>query len=198
MATTLVLLRHGQSVWNLENIFTGWTDVALSPQGMEEAAAAGRLMAEAGYQLDVAHTSVLVRAIDTLHRALYEMGMTWIPVKKDWRLNERHYGALQGLNKKETADRHSPEQVHIWRRSYDTPPPALSWDDPRHPHSDPRYAWMPPNCRRRPSVSRTSSTGCCRTGTTPSFPTCAQEDGDRCGSRQQSARSGQTSRRDLR
>jgi 2,3-bisphosphoglycerate-dependent phosphoglycerate mutase len=144
MATTLVLLRHGQSVWNLENIFTGWTDVALSPQGMEEAAAAGQLMAEAGYELDVAHTSVLVRAIDTLHRALYEMGMTWIPVKKDWRLNERHYGALQGLNKKETADQHSPEQVHIWRRSYDTPPPALSWDDPRHPHFDPRYAWMPP------------------------------------------------------
>jgi 2,3-bisphosphoglycerate-dependent phosphoglycerate mutase len=144
MANTLVLLRHGQSVWNLENVFTGWTDVVLSPQGEEEAAAAGRLMAEAGYAPDVAHTSVLVRAIDTLHRALFEMDLTWIPVKKDWRLNERHYGALQGLNKKETADKHSPGQVHIWRRSYDTPPPPLDWDDARHPHFDPRYSWMPP------------------------------------------------------
>jgi 2,3-bisphosphoglycerate-dependent phosphoglycerate mutase len=139
----LVLLRHGQSVWNLENVFTGWTDVALSPKGVEEAKAGGRLMASEDYTFDVAHTSVLLRAIDTLNLALAEMGLHWIPVKKHWRLNERHYGGLQGLNKKETADKYGDEQVHVWRRSYDTPPPSLEWDDERHPHHDPRYAWMP-------------------------------------------------------
>jgi 2,3-bisphosphoglycerate-dependent phosphoglycerate mutase len=140
----LVLLRHGQSVWNLENVFTGWTDVALSPKGVEEAKESGRLMAAEGYEFDLAHTSVLIRAIDTLHLALVEMGLHWIPVKKHWRLNERHYGGLQGLNKKQTADQHGDDQVHIWRRSYDTPPPPLDWDDERHPRHDARYSWMPP------------------------------------------------------
>jgi len=141
--TKLVLLRHGQSTWNLENIFTGWTDVPLSEKGEEEARAAGRIMKEEGLAFDVAHTSLLRRAIDTLHLALLEMDQVWIPVVKHWRLNERHYGALQGLNKKETSDQHGKEQVHVWRRSYSTPPPALDPMDERHPGNDPRYAWMP-------------------------------------------------------
>ncbi len=144
MSSTLVLLRHGQSVWNLENVFTGWTDVALSPKGESEAAEGGRLMKAEGLRFDVAHTSLLRRAIDTLNLALTEMDLAWIPVKKHWRLNERHYGALQGLNKKETADQHGPDQVHVWRRSYDIPPPALDLSDDRHPINDPRYDWMPP------------------------------------------------------
>ncbi len=144
MTSTLVLLRHGQSTWNLENVFTGWTDVPLSPKGIEEARSAGRLMREAGIRPDVAHTSLLRRAFDTLELALSEMELGWIPVRKHWRLNERHYGALQGLNKRETAQRHGDDQVHVWRRSYDIPPPALDWDDERHPHHDRRYAWMPP------------------------------------------------------
>jgi 2,3-bisphosphoglycerate-dependent phosphoglycerate mutase len=144
MTSTLVLLRHGESVWNLENVFTGWTDVALSPKGVEEGIAAGRLMAEEGLTFDIAHTSVLRRAIDTLDLALAEMDLGWIEVKKHWRLNERHYGALQGLNKKQTAERHGAEQVHVWRRSYDVPPPGLDVDDERHPRHDRRYAWMPP------------------------------------------------------
>ena len=141
----LVLLRHGQSTWNLENVFTGWTDVPLSGKGIEEAKSAGRIMKEEGLRFEVAHTSLLERAIDTLHLALAEMGQLWIPVVKHWRLNERHYGALQGLNKKETSDQHGKEQVHIWRRSYSTPPPALDPMDERHPGNDPRYAWMPPD-----------------------------------------------------
>jgi len=144
MTATLVLLRHGESVWNLENIFTGWTDVSLSARGMEEATGAGRLMAGAGLVFDVAHTSVLRRAIDTLNLALAEMDLGWIEVKKHWRLNERHYGALQGLNKRQTTERHGVDQVHTWRRSYDVPPPPLDIDDERHPRHDPRYAWMPP------------------------------------------------------
>jgi 2,3-bisphosphoglycerate-dependent phosphoglycerate mutase len=144
MTTTLVLLRHGESVWNLENVFTGWTDVELSPKGRDEARHAGKLMAGEELAFDIAHTSLLRRAIDTLNLALDEMDQGWIPVRKHWRLNERHYGALQGLNKKETAQRHSPEQVHVWRRSYDTPPPPLDVSDERHPRHDPRYAWMPP------------------------------------------------------
>jgi 2,3-bisphosphoglycerate-dependent phosphoglycerate mutase len=144
MAITLVLLRHGESVWNLENVFTGWTDVALSPKGEAEASEAGRLMTAEGLTFDVAHTSLLRRAIDTLNLALTQMDLAWIPVKKHWRLNERHYGALQGLNKKQTADQHGADQVHVWRRSYDTPPPALESSDPRHPGNDPRYSWMPP------------------------------------------------------
>jgi 2,3-bisphosphoglycerate-dependent phosphoglycerate mutase len=144
MSSTLILLRHGQSTWNLENVFTGWTDVPLSPRGIDEAKSAGRLMLDAGALPTIAHTSVLRRAFDTLELALGEMELGWIPVRKHWRLNERHYGALQGLNKKETAERHGDEQVHIWRRSYNTPPPALDWDDERHPRHDARYAWMPP------------------------------------------------------
>jgi 2,3-bisphosphoglycerate-dependent phosphoglycerate mutase len=142
--TKIVLLRHGESVWNLANVFTGWTDVALSDRGRDEAAGAGRLLAEEGFGFDVAHTSVLTRAIATLDLALLEMGLSWIPVRKHWRLNERHYGALQGLNKKETADEHGLEQVHIWRRSYDVPPPKLDIADERHPSRDRRYADLAP------------------------------------------------------
>jgi 2,3-bisphosphoglycerate-dependent phosphoglycerate mutase len=145
VTSTLILLRHGQSTWNLENIFTGWTDVPLSAHGESEAVAAGALLVEAGDLPDVAHTSLLVRAIETLNIALSEMDRSWIPVHKHWRLNERHYGALQGLNKKETAAEHGPDQVHLWRRSYDTPPPPLALDDPRHPGHDPRYASLPPD-----------------------------------------------------
>jgi 2,3-bisphosphoglycerate-dependent phosphoglycerate mutase len=141
----LVLLRHGQSVWNLENRFTGWTDVGLTPQGEEEARSAGRLLAGEGYSFDIVFTSLQKRAIYTADLALQEMGLSWLPVERSWRLNERHYGALQGLNKKETADRHSPEQVHIWRRSYDTPPPPLDPSDERHPSHDPRYSMLTPD-----------------------------------------------------
>ena len=143
--TKLVLLRHGQSTWNLENVFTGWTDVPLSERGEEEARAAGRIMREEGLEFDIAHTSLLRRAINTLHLALLEMDQVWIPVVKHWRLNERHYGALQGLNKKETSDQYGKEQVHVWRRSYSTPPPALDPMDERYPGNDPRYSWMPPD-----------------------------------------------------
>lgn len=136
---TLVLLRHGESTWNRENRFTGWTDVDLSPKGVEEARSAGRLMLQDGYTFDVAYTSVLKRAIRTLWLALDEMDLMWIPVYKTWRLNERHYGALQGLNKLETVERHGDEQVKIWRRSYDIRPPALDPNDPRAPWRDPRY-----------------------------------------------------------
>jgi 2,3-bisphosphoglycerate-dependent phosphoglycerate mutase len=136
----LVLLRHGQSTWNQENRFTGWHDVDLSELGREEAREAGRLMAAEKFELDVAHTSVLKRAIRTLEIALYEMDMVWIPVHKAWRLNERHYGALQGLNKAETAAEHGEAQVKIWRRSFDIPPPPVTSEDPRHPSHDRRYA----------------------------------------------------------
>lgn len=139
----LVLLRHGQSVWNLENRFTGWEDVDLSDAGRAEATEAGRLMARRGLQPDIAFTSVLTRAIRTGWMALDELERLWIPMVKDWRLNERHYGALTGLNKAETAAQYGDEQVHVWRRSYDTPPPALAEDDPRHPRFDPRYAGLP-------------------------------------------------------
>jgi 2,3-bisphosphoglycerate-dependent phosphoglycerate mutase len=135
----LVLLRHGESVWNRENRFTGWTDVDLSAQGAEEARAAGRLLKGAGLNFDLAHTSLLKRAIRTLHLALEELDQLWIPVHKDWRLNERHYGALQGLNKAETAAKFGEAQVLAWRRSYDTPPPALAADDERHEGRDARY-----------------------------------------------------------
>ena len=137
---TLVLLRHGESAWNLENRFTGWTDVDLSPKGIEEAKAAGRSMKEAGFVFDVAHTSLLKRAIRTLWLSLEEMDRVWIPIRHSWRLNERHYGALQGLNKAETAKKFGEEQVKIWRRSYATPPPPLTPDDERHAGRDPRYA----------------------------------------------------------
>jgi 2,3-bisphosphoglycerate-dependent phosphoglycerate mutase len=136
----LVLLRHGESSWNRENRVTGWTDVDLSVQGVEEARAAGRLLKSEGSQFDLAFTSVLKRAIRTLHLALEELDLLWLPVQKDWRLNERHYGALQGLNKAETAAKFGEAQVLAWRRSYDTPPPALDPGDPRYEARDPRYA----------------------------------------------------------
>jgi 2,3-bisphosphoglycerate-dependent phosphoglycerate mutase len=135
----VVLLRHGESTWNKENRFTGWTDVDLSDRGREEAAEAGRLLEEDGYIFDIAFTSVLKRAIRTLGIALDALDQLWIPVTKNWRLNERHYGALQGLNKAETAAKHGDAQIKIWRRSYDIPPPPLMPDDPRHPSHDPRY-----------------------------------------------------------
>jgi 2,3-bisphosphoglycerate-dependent phosphoglycerate mutase len=136
----LVLLRHGESGWNRENRFTGWTDVDLSAQGVAEAHGAGRLLKAEGYAFDAAYTSLLKRAIRTLNLALEELDQLWIPVAKDWRLNERHYGALQGLNKAETAAKFGEAQVLAWRRSYDTPPPALEPGDPRHEALDPRYA----------------------------------------------------------
>jgi 2,3-bisphosphoglycerate-dependent phosphoglycerate mutase len=140
----LVLLRHGESQWNKENRFTGWTDVDLSETGVQEAIQAGQRMKAAGFEFDVAYTSVLKRAIRTLWLALDEMDQMWLPVYNSWRLNERHYGALQGLNKAEMAERFGPEQVHIWRRSYDVPPPALEHDDPRYPGSDRRYHDLSP------------------------------------------------------
>jgi 2,3-bisphosphoglycerate-dependent phosphoglycerate mutase len=140
MAGKLVLCRHGQSDWNLKNLFTGWKDVDLTEQGIREAADAGKLLREMGYNFDIAFTSVLKRAIRTLWIMLDEMDLMWIPVVRDWRLNERHYGALQGLNKAETAAKYGDEQVHIWRRSYDIPPPELEPTDERHPAHDPRYA----------------------------------------------------------
>jgi 2,3-bisphosphoglycerate-dependent phosphoglycerate mutase len=141
---TLVLLRHGESIWNMENRFTGWTDVGLSAKGVDEALDAGRVMLEDGYTFDLAFTSVLKRAIKTLWLALEEMDLMWIPVENSWRLNERHYGALQGLNKKETVERHGEQQVKIWRRSYDVRPPALDPNDERSPARDPRYANLKP------------------------------------------------------
>ncbi|PWH12580.1 MAG: 2,3-diphosphoglycerate-dependent phosphoglycerate mutase [Anaerolineae bacterium] len=140
----LVLVRHGQSVWNLENRFTGWTDVDLTEQGMAEARSAGKLLKEGGYEFDIAYTSVLKRAIKTLNLIQEEMSLEWIPVIRAWQLNERHYGALQGLNKAEMAAKFGEEQVKIWRRSYDVPPPALDWDDERHPRFDRRYAGLKP------------------------------------------------------
>ncbi len=140
----LVLLRHGESLWNMENRFTGWTDVGLTEKGVREAVEAGRILKEEGYEFDVAFTSVLSRAIKTLWLALEQMDRMWIPVHLSWRLNERHYGALQGLNKAETAERHGMEQVMIWRRSYDIRPPALTAEDPRFPGHEPRYRGLDP------------------------------------------------------
>lgn len=140
----LVLLRHGESDWNRENRFTGWTDVDLSTKGVEEARAGGKLLKTEGYAFDVAFTSMLRRAIKTLWLALEEMDRMWIPVEHSWRLNERHYGALQGLNKAETAAKFGEEQVLVWRRSYDTPPPALDKSDPRFAGDDPRYTGIDP------------------------------------------------------
>ncbi len=140
----LVLLRHGESVWNKENRFTGWTDVELSDQGRAEAASAGKRLKEAGFAFDLAHTSVLKRAIHTLWLVLEQMEQPWIPVHPHWRLNERHYGALQGLNKAETAAEFGDEQVKLWRRSYDVPPPALEVADERHPAHDRRYRALAP------------------------------------------------------
>jgi 2,3-bisphosphoglycerate-dependent phosphoglycerate mutase len=140
----LLLLRHGQSIWNLENLFTGWIDVDLSEQGRQEAQEAGRLLKAEGIAFDIAFTSVLKRAIRTLWIALDEMDLMWLPVERTWRLNERHYGALQGLNKTQTVEKHGAEQVKVWRRSYDIPPPPLARDDPGHPRFERRYAQVPP------------------------------------------------------
>ena len=144
MSGKLVLARHGQSTWNLENLFTGWTDVDLTAQGRAEATDAGRVLRAAGYEFDVAYTSVLKRAIRTLWGVLDEMDLMWIPVTRAWELNERHYGALQGLDKAQTVERHGEAQVKVWRRSYDIPPPPLERDDPRHPVHDRRYAGIDP------------------------------------------------------
>jgi 2,3-bisphosphoglycerate-dependent phosphoglycerate mutase len=135
----LILLRHGESIWNKENRFTGWTDVDLSDKGIEEANKAGEVLKREGFEFDIAFTSVLKRAIKTLWITLDKMDLSWVRVERSWRLNERHYGALQGLNKKETAKKYGEEQVHIWRRSYDTPPPALEKEDSRYPGKDLRY-----------------------------------------------------------
>ena len=140
----LVLLRHGESTWNEENRFTGWTDVALTDKGTREAITAGQTLKKEGYRFDIAFTSVLKRAVKTLWLVMEEMDLMWIPVHRSWRLNERHYGALQGLNKAETAAKHGMEQVHIWRRSYDIRPPALTPEDDRNPAKDPRYADLNP------------------------------------------------------
>jgi len=140
----VVLLRHGESVWNKDNRFTGWTDVDLSDKGRDEAALAGRQIGEAGFTFDLAFTSVLTRAIRTCWIVLDHLNLLWIPMEKNWRLNERHYGALQGLNKAETAAKHGEAQTKIWRRSYDIPPPPLDHDDARHPRFDPRYATLSP------------------------------------------------------
>ncbi|MCG7407278.1 2,3-diphosphoglycerate-dependent phosphoglycerate mutase [Paenibacillus sp. ACRRX] len=140
MTTKLVLIRHGQSVWNLENRFTGWTDVDLSEQGLNEARQAGVILRQNGFIFDTAHTSVLKRAIRTLWIVLHEMDLVWIPVTKTWMLNERHYGALQGLNKTETAEKYGEDQVHLWRRSVDVRPPALEMDDERYEAEHPKYA----------------------------------------------------------
>jgi 2,3-bisphosphoglycerate-dependent phosphoglycerate mutase len=140
----LVLLRHGESTWNRENRFTGWTDVDLSGKGIEEAGQAGRVLKERGYSFDLAFTSLLKRAVRTLWIVQDEMDLMWLPVKKSWRLNERHYGALQGLNKSETAKKYGEAQVLVWRRSYDIPPPALEKSDDRYPGRDPRYSMLAP------------------------------------------------------
>lgn len=145
----LVLLRHGQSQWNLENRFTGWVDVGLTDQGVAEASEAGRLLREGGYDFDVVHTSLLKRAIKTMFLALEEMDRLWLPVKRSWQLNERHYGGLTGLDKAETAEKHGADQVKIWRRSYDTPPPEMAADDPENPSNDRRYDHLDPSDRPR-------------------------------------------------
>ena len=142
MTGTLVLLRHGQSTWNELNLFTGWHDVELTAQGEREATAAGALMRNEGLRFDFAHTSVLTRAVMTCHLALREMGQVWLPLQRHWRLNERHYGALQGLDKKETTAKHGAEQTNLWRRSYDVPPPPVATDSPEHPVNDARYRFI--------------------------------------------------------
>ncbi len=156
MSSQLVLLRHGQSQWNLENRFTGWVDVDLTEQGETEARAAGRLLADEGLCFDVALTSLLKRAIKTLWIALDELGQVWVPVERAWRLNERHYGALQGLDKAETTAKHGEEQVQLWRRSYDTAPPAMDNEDPGHPRFDVRYAHL--DARTLPATESLATT----------------------------------------
>ena len=180
MPSTLILLRHGESEWNHKNLFTGWYDSGLSPRGRKEAVRAGELMAEAGLRPAVVHTSLLLRAIDTADIALGALGMRWLPVRRSWRLNERHYGALQGKNKKETAERFGADAVKKWRRGYDSPPPPVDSHDPHHPRNDPRYAHASrPTCCRHASASRTSWPACFRGGTTCASPISSA---DRCSS----------------
>jgi 2,3-bisphosphoglycerate-dependent phosphoglycerate mutase len=147
--STLVLLRHGESVWNSKGLFTGWVDVGLSETGIKEAAGGGRLLKDAGLRPDTVHTSVLTRAIQTANLALEEAGLGWLPVTRSWRLNERHYGALQGMNKAQTREEFGDEQFMLWRRSYDTPPPPIPDDDPMSQAGDPRYAHLPPELMPR-------------------------------------------------
>ena len=173
MPGKLILVRHGQSTWNVENLFTGWHDVDLSDLGRIEAKSAGVEIKKAGLVPDIAFTSVLKRAIRTLWSVLDEMDLMWLPVERSWRLNERHYGALQGLDKAQTVEKHGEAQVKIWRRSYDIPPPPLALDDQRHPRFDRalREASIRACCRL-PNRSRTRSRACCRSGTTASWPSC--------------------------
>lgn len=145
MASTLVILRHGESTWNRQNLFTGWHDVPLSPTGVTEAGDAGRVLAEAGIAFDTGHTSLLTRAVVTCNLALEALGQPWLPVRRTWRLNERHYGSLQGLDKKATTDLHGEVQTQLWRRSFDTPPPPVSRRSPEHPANDRRYRLLPPD-----------------------------------------------------
>ena len=145
MHSTLVIVRHGESTWNQANLFTGWHDVPLSPAGEQEATAAGATLGEAGLWFDVVHTSLLTRATQTAERTLAALGQPWLPVERSWRLNERHYGALQGLDKKETTERYGAEQTKLWRRSYDVPPPPVEPGHPEHPSADPRYRWLAPD-----------------------------------------------------
>ena len=170
MAGKLILVRHGQSTWNVENLFTGWTDVDLSELGRSEAASAGRQLLAEGLHFDIAFTSVLKRAIRTLWIMMDEMDRMWVPVERSWRLNERHYGALQGLDKAQTVERHGEAQVKIWRRSYDVPPPPLSLDDKRHPRFDPRYAALSPEELPGTESLRTLSPAYCLTGARASRP----------------------------
>ena len=166
----LMLVRHGQSQWNLENRFTGWTDVDLTSQGEHEARQAGNLLAQAGHGFDLAYTSVLKRAVRTLWLIMEQMDLEWIPQVANWRLNERHYGALQGLNKAETAQKHGDEQVRIWRRSFDVPPPPLDDLDPRHPRYDKRYASVDKTLLPAVNPSKTPWAGPCPFGTKSSSP----------------------------
>jgi len=151
---TLVLIRHGESVWNSEGLFTGWVDVGLSAKGVDEAVNSGRLLDEAGLRPDVVHSSVLTRAIQTAHLALEAADLLWLPVRRSWRLNERHYGALQGKNKAQTRERYGEEQFMLWRRSYDVPPPPIDDADQYSQASDPRYALLPPDLRPRTECLR--------------------------------------------
>src|SRR5690349_6214343 len=166
----LILVRHGQSVWNVENLFTGWHDVDLSDQGRLEAKSAGVEIKKAGLVPDICFTSTLKRAIRTLWTVLDEMDLMWLPVERSWRLNERHYGALQGLDKAQTVEKHGEAQVKIWRRSYDIPPPPLPPADPRHPVNDRATPTSIRACCRLPNRSRTRWPACCRSGTTASSP----------------------------
>ena len=180
MPTRLVLLRHGESQWNLENRFTGWTDVGLSPKGKREARAAGRLLAKEGYDFDLTFTSYLKRAILTLDLTLEAMDRLWLPVVRHWRLNERHYGALQGLNKAETAARHGDEQVAVWRRSYDIPPPPLSPTTPATRATTRATGTSAPTCSPPPRAWPMWWPACCPSGTTSSCPPCGPGGGCWC------------------